>query len=794
MKRIFTYLALAATVTFAASCDWKAASPEFHGEDTIALSLAFEAPTTKAKAVGLENTVTSVEYFFYSNVTGTPVYRKYVSEPTLSENAYSVSLVVGEGDLADKTLNDFFPNGADCEFFAVFNYPEEIGDLPLAEVKNKAVTNTFAHTIKNADNKDVWVVTEDGEANLYPKYFVMTGQATLTAAPDGIDEKVEMKRIAAKVSFVVNVTAPKPTTVGGVTETWTPMLKGKNPRIYLVNAVGNALVGGADPVDEEAGTGPVYPETLDQFEYAPVILNFGEGTTVKSPAFYTFPLAWEGGSDMEINCKLIIPWSMERTENGVVTYSTERELYYKVLFPEQIIESNNWYVYTINATFLGHEGQEPTIDIVAEKAQVLPWKGTTDVNPVISAAKYLSVEKGARDNEGQHPLVIYTTGTTIQYAASDKVTMVIKNIYQPNLKTRTNEYLVQDGSVVQSTLDTRNANKKASEPTWTADLVRGWIEHNADGSIFELSHILNSDLTSNNMDATPYYYEIELQLAGDTQGKYTKTVDIIQYPQVYIVEDPNRKQNSTGGVWVDGGNTANSKYGGVHGLTGLNKNGSMYVLTISVSSDYIIGDPRATESDLLGRAGSSYYGGYYNYWAEGRWTENSSTDHQLTYYYPAAYGNNAGTANMIAPKLRVASSYGVCSTGISEDNARIRCAGYQEDGIPAGRWRLPTSAEVRYICTLSSLGRIPYLFGNAEDALDPITHENIFHEDSYYWTANGRIRVNNGEKEVELVNSGSQMSVRCVYDEWYWGNAVDDNGNPTRPLSNNDFTWGDKQR
>ena len=197
MKRIFTYLALAATVTFAASCDWKAASPEFHGEDTIALSLAFEAPTTKAEAVGLENTVTSVEYFFYSNVTGTPVYRKYVSEPTLSENAYSVSLVIGEGDLADKTLNDFFPNGADCEFFAVFNYPEEIGDLPLAEVKNKAVTNTFAHTIKNADNKDVWVVTEDGEANLYPKYFVMTGQATLTAAPDGIDEEVEMKRIAA---------------------------------------------------------------------------------------------------------------------------------------------------------------------------------------------------------------------------------------------------------------------------------------------------------------------------------------------------------------------------------------------------------------------------------------------------------------------------------------------------------------------------------------------------------------------------------------------------------------------
>ena len=773
MKRIFTYLALAATLTFAASCDWKAASPEFHGEDTIALSLAFEAPTTKAEGVGLENTVTSVEYFFYSNVTGTPVYRKYVSEPTLSENAYSVSLVVGEGDLADKTLNDFFPNGADCEFFAVFNYPEEIGDLPLADVKNKAVTNTFAH------NFGGWKVTEDSEAALYPKYFVMTGQATLSADPKGIDEEVEMKRIAAKISFVVNVTAPAPTTVDGVTETWTPMLNGNNPRIYLVNAVGNALVGGADATD------PVYPETLDQFEYAPIVLNFGGGTTANSPAFYTFPFAWEGGDDTEINCKLIIPWKMERTQDGVVTYTTERELYYKVFFPEQVIESNNWYVYTINATFLGHEGEEPTIDIIADQAQVLPWTATTDVNPVVSAAKYLSVEKGARDTDGQHPLVIYTSGTTVQYAASDAVTLVIKNIYQPNLRTGAKEYLVQDGNVVQSTLNTRNANKKTSEPTWTAELVLGWIDHNAGGSIFELSHIMNSDLTSNNMDATPYYYEIELQLAGDTQGKYTKTVDIIQYPQVYVIEDPNRALDTSGGAYINGrrdarqaGWQSDSDYlGGIHGLTGQNQNPNMYVLTISVSDTYDIGDPRATTANTLNK----------NNWANTYWTEGDN--HSLTYYYPALYGNNAGTANMIAPKLRIASSYGVCTTGISENNARRRCAGYQEDGIPAGRWRLPTSAEVQYISTLSSLGRIPYLFGRS----NPDTGAAI-NEDSYYWTANGIIHVNNGTKTAEIVDSGSNYSVRCVYDEWFWGDAVKSDGTPNRPLTQNRFTWGDKQR
>ena len=653
----------------------------------------------------------------------------------------------------------------------MFNYPEEIGAVALADVKQKAVANTFAYNVPDSQGDPHWYVTKDEDVDLdHEKYFVMTGQKTLSPAVTGVKETIDMKRIAAKISFVINVAQSKTVTDGDATEVWTP-------RVYLSNAVANSLIGSADATD------PVFPETLTQFDYNPDIINFGTAYSTTSPFYYTFPLAWEDGDDSEIFCKLIIPWKMERTEGGIVTYSTQRELYYKVVFPDQEILANNWYVFTINADFLGNEGEEPTITIKADNAQVYPWTVANDVNPVISAAKYLSVEKGV-----DKPEITYTTGATITYAASDQVTLVIKNISQQNLTTGNDEYLIQNGNIVNATLtarNSRNANpRKTSEVNWTSGYVNGWIIQDSPNSLFELKHLLNSDLTSKNMDVTPYTYEIELHLgavgsATYSDPKYTKTVTIVQYPQVYVVEDPNRALDTYGGAWINGrrdtaqGNMSNSNYlGGIHGLTGLNKNGNMYVLTISVSSDYTIGDPRSADANTLGKTN----------WTSTYWTEGAN--HSLTYYYPARYGNDANNTNMIAPKIRIASSYGVCTQGISLENARRRCAGYQEDGIPAGRWRLPTMAEVKFISKLSSLGRIPYLFGRANDDGSP------YNSDHYYWTANGLIHINNGtETAEEATGSSTSTSVRCVYDEWYWGDAT-----TNRPLTQNRFTWGDRQR
>ena len=224
----------------------------------------------------------------------------------------------------------------------------------------------------------------------------------------------------------------------------------------------------------------------------------------------------------------------------------------------------------------------------------------------------------------------------------------------------------------------------------------------------------------------------------------------------------------------------------------------MYVLTVSVSGSYIIGDPRTSDVSVPEfhwryqyRDGSWWSGYTYSYgdwnenWAQARWTEDASvTNHILTYYHPTSSDN---TSNMIAPKIRVASSYGVCRTGRTQEEAILRCASYQEDGIPAGRWRLPTMAEVQFISTLSALGRIPYLFGSSTNDGQTATDS-----DDYYWTANGLILINNGSnppisRPATSSDRPSQESVRCVYDEWFWGDAT------TRPVADKtQFTWGDR--
>ena len=85
---------------------------------------------------------------------------------------------------------------------------------------------------------------------------------------------------------------------------------------------------------------------------------------------------------------------------------------------------------------------------------------------------------------------------------------------------------------------------------------------------------------------------------------------------------------------------------------------------------------------------------------------------------------------------------------MSKAEARRRCAAYQEDGIPAGRWRLPTFAEVEFIATLSSLNRIPILFSDA-------TTTNGDH----YWIANG----NSDTAGAALVdNVGNDKGVTLV--------------------------------
>lgn len=187
-------------------------------------------------------------------------------------------------------------------------------------------------------------------------------------------------------------------------------------------------------------------------------------------------------------------------------------------------------------------------------------------------------------------------------------------------------------------------------------------------------------------------------------------------------------------------------------------------MTARPSSFGMLGYPLTEEDDDIFEEAPALYGG---------------SPRTLTYYYPTRSTKEA--ENIIAPKLRVASSWGQ-TTMLSYDKAVRRCAAYQEDGYPAGRWRVPTKAEVMYICKLSSDHAIPQLFGQFSKPADYA---------ATYWCSTGIVGVYKVEEEDgTLLNRYAEpvytyetehefeaektIGVRCVYDEWYWENRDSD--------------------
>ena len=149
----------------------------------------------------------------------------------------------------------------------------------------------------------------------------------------------------------------------------------------------------------------------------------------------------------------------------------------------------------------------------------------------------------------------------------------------------------------------------------------------------------------------------------------------------------------------------------------------------------------------------------------------------MTYYYPS--DNSSDADNIIAPRFRIASSKGATQP-MTYANAFRRCATYQEDGYPAGRWRVPTKAEIEYIAQLNADGKIDLLLGS-ETGTTP------------YWCNSGYVVVETGETPIYTpsTTNNEDTYVRCVYDDWYWSNT-DYSRLATGQRGN--FRWGDLQR
>ena len=783
----------------------------------IVLNLEVVDPQTRATQPGdealNENLISGdVDIFFYDEST-LKIKKKFLrAHPN---NSGMVQIQTNPEEAYE--IFGTYSSGAHCGLFVVANLPDTTfyaGKDSLTQIKR----SLLPHPVWDRQISGTWESIQSS--------FIMTGQkqASLINAQGKtpVKETVQMSRIAAKVTFDLTVAD----NASGDAQ-WVPDTA--NMSVYMVYAMRKATLG-ADPVPVPVLATEVYrapndTTVLGQYhdkvlyntgETRPRQRTSGESTvTVNAPIFspdrdgavkpfYSYPMSWETGSSMEPYMKLIIPWTYN---------NTTRKYYYKIPFHGNELLRNHWYHISIDVQILGTEQADPPV--VSIHYAIADWGGKMDVS---SAQDITSVTSVPAQVISARYLDIPTTeyvlfdedSLTIPLRSSHDLTILgfdvnTSNAYKPAHIDDDANYIGANVRVYNPYLNTTTATVNAVRPNYKNDPPTpvpdntGWtITINGRESI-SIHHEMNRNMSDANFDVAPYTLRFRV-CHENAEDDFYSDVIIEQRPSIIIKPQHNSDTADTlkagyqtvAGVYqnVGGGHTYEDGFVFINGVrtnTNMknrrtNKNFNMYIVETSVLptegalSGYVLGDPRvSTPVSTVGSLTAS------RYYAAGVDIADTTSTRQMENYYPAAEDDDH--KSFVAPSFRVASSFGT-SNDMSRDSALLRCATYQEDGYPAGRWRLPTEAEVYYMITLSQKGKIPTLF--SPDA-------NV--SAGGYWNANGAIfPLNGGSVETRTITQAQSIHngrhwVRCVYDEWYWSDTVHEKA-PNKEV----WTWGDEAK
>lgn len=806
--------------------------PEEHDGLRIELSVRCDEPNlTKAETDDTrdgenkynENLISTVDFFFYPGETpdrNAPAV--FHVTRTSGQRGSDVFLL----DLTDDDVSRIFPTSPveirKATVFAVVNYPgrlvEDEGDL----------SGTSLNTLESLEIETDFVLSAP---NYKQASFMMSGTRVISLRSRTSNivatDVVDLVRFASKMTVSIKVASS--VTLGDAV--WEPMLE--DMAIYLVNGTKTVTLGGEDasPTYFSYSGNPrkfAYIDAQDGDKLKPLVSKSGE--YYNSHPMYTYPQYWTyGETDETSGCaepylKLELPW--HRTTQGGYS-STQKQCYYKIFIPDDSrggdyirhFTRNSWYHLDIDVGLLGADTDEAAVELTGSVFMV-PWQNVDreiDRKAEIGNARYLSVD---RTSYTLHNI----TSTDIRYTTSHSV--VIQDIkatcpYYGEATSGT----ARGGAITRNTgnkfidlypegsyyLDYNLAARKALNEgvDWLTDI----------GTAIHFSHPINNDYTDPKFDYSPFTVSFTIAHEGTNDDRYRKRITLVQSPAIYISSLPNSGtftdtglkngndgvyySENWGYVYVDGrqiaraearkddqdkwyeypahNGTINDAYRqyfkgqypdddavqnfsdeDFHWRVVWYTGGGRDIFRINVTvlpddSDLVIGDPRTDEVDNLNQdflACDTVDGGF----------------RSLQYYYPAEKSDR--TANMLAPSFRISTKCGGTEFGdLTEQQAKWRCASYQEDGFPGGRWRLPTKGEVKFMAQLSANGAFAKMFST----------------NGKYWSANGAIQLNGST--VTDVTTDKAMT-RCVYDVWYWGD--EQTNHPTEGRAH--FYWGDAER
>ena len=586
-------------------------------------------------------------------------------------------------------------------------------------------------TIAELQDKRIRTTWKDGyEPNgEIEESLLMDGEASVTVSRETPGE-ISLKRAMAKVALFPSVTT-EPIVENGVE--YTPIVNAMSvTMVYGVQATN--LAGDYEVVAEDYVTRMHRAYTQDGTKHLP---------------FYSYPNPLNTKDRKDSYLILCVPWNMKTaTGEEPVNY------YYRVPITGSedtpaLLKRNKYYKVNVNVSVLGSMNPREAVTLNADFI-IYDWFDM-DISADMNNYKYLVLEEYTS-------VMNNTNELRMPYVSSSALTMgktQITKVTYPNYNSDT-----QGSHTSTVTLDT-------PEEIQSEGFLLTW---NDDELIF--THPVTTE------DYVPYTITVEV---WNEQG-LDATWEITQYPAIYIVGDYNPDGDENRFVYGRSEETVNSGWytdpiedddgndlGGVNNpnsSSASNANLNQYTIYITSfdieGSEYAIGDPRSSSVNNL------------SFLSE----KSDSKGKKLTHYYPS---RQTEVDNVIAPAFKIASSWGV-TIDISYAEAQRRCASYQENGYPAGRWRVPTEAEIEYIVSLSNRGVIPALFNGQYFASSGRYYDNGYHEDGW-----GGSYIDPSAIGFHDSN-GNDYAVRCVYDVWYWGNEkMSEKGG-----SDTQFVWGDE--
>lgn len=747
-----------------------------------------------------ENLISSLVLCLYpeNNPSGKPAFVKSYTFNTRTQ-------VTIEEKFTTELANTLFPGGANtCHALVVANLPEADAsaisvETSLEDIRKIAISSEF----DTKDVQDAFIM--DGDAAV-----IRTGANT---ANDKATGDIPLTRAAARITLAAklqNITIGE----GDEAEVWEPDPRGL--RVILNNGVKNSAV---NPANHENVADDYYSTPWSGAR----TFTRAEGAASTDPythsvPFYTYPNSWaaDGSSDNMTYMTLVCPW--RKQGDGEAQF---RNYYYMVpvLKDGNELVRNVAYQVNISLGVLGSLTPDEPMEILDCSYTAVNW-GDLNMDVNIQDSRYLVVDQNSyvMDNVTDISIPYYTSHPS-------EITDIKMTYYRYNVsKQKDSEYSVtiplsqivrtNEGNDYQGNSLLEHNGKKIldyslEEPNNLNPGKYIYIKHPLEiwtpyriisifGIVLELE-VTQSDLPDyKNEDGTDksgiqYYkrptnpvapysrYEIEVTVQHIGHPEFTQTIKITQYPQMYITTTENDRSSSdpsAGGVWVNGNQgSGGTSWDEPADLSNAgNSNPNMYVVNITQLDDkdrsrYILGDPRAP---LINNDLSDNSMGTENLTAFDECKNGTplggGTSRKLSFYYPTDESTGSSSkAKWIAPKLRIASSFGV-SLPMTKEQARRRCATYQELYYPAGRWRLATKAELEFIIKLSNNGYIPVLFSS----------------DYYYWTAQGAYQAKVDSDGYLNNTTTSDSYTRCVYDEWFWGSDI--------LSAKGAFTYGDRKR